>query len=288
MDNQYKYYAFISYKREDKKEAKRLQHALEYYRLPNHLRKEKPQLPEYIRPIFRDMTDLEVGELSDQIHEGLEQSHFLIVVCSPRSAKSSWVNNEVEYFISLGKQKNIIPYIIEGIPHASNPNEECFPPALLKLSQAKDLLGANVNEVGKDSATIRVVSRMFNIRFDTLYQRYQREQKKQRTRIIIATVFAFLFLFGIAGWIWHQNVLLKEREWNMMENQARAVAVKAHDLVDVGDSYTARLLALAVLPENLSRPNRPYTTEAEVILREASMCSTALLGKHESGVLSAA
>ena len=34
------YYAFISYKREDKQEAKRLQHALEYYRLPNHLRKE--------------------------------------------------------------------------------------------------------------------------------------------------------------------------------------------------------------------------------------------------------
>lgn len=31
------YYAFISYKREDKKEAKRLQHDLEYYRLPNQL-----------------------------------------------------------------------------------------------------------------------------------------------------------------------------------------------------------------------------------------------------------
>lgn len=52
---QKEYYAFISYKREDKKEAKRLQHALEYYRLPNHLRKENPELPEYVRPVFHDI-----------------------------------------------------------------------------------------------------------------------------------------------------------------------------------------------------------------------------------------
>ena len=109
MEQQKEYYAFISYKRDDKKEAKRLQHALEYYRLPNHLRQENPELPEYVRPVFRDMTDLEVGELSAQIHAGLEQSHFLIVVCSPRAAASKWVNDEVEYFISLGKQDKIIP-----------------------------------------------------------------------------------------------------------------------------------------------------------------------------------
>ena len=119
--------------REDKKEAKRLQHALEYYRLPNNLLQENPELPEYVRPVFRDMTDLEVGELSAQIHAGLEQSHFLIVVCSPRAAASKWVNDEVEYFVSLGKQDKIVPYIIEGVPHASNPNEECFPSALLRI-----------------------------------------------------------------------------------------------------------------------------------------------------------
>ena len=33
MNDEKHYYAFISYKREDKKEAKRLQHTLEYYKL---------------------------------------------------------------------------------------------------------------------------------------------------------------------------------------------------------------------------------------------------------------
>ena len=57
------YYAFISYKREDKKEAKRLQPVLEYYCLPNHLQQENSKLSEYIRPISRSMPDIELGEL---------------------------------------------------------------------------------------------------------------------------------------------------------------------------------------------------------------------------------
>ena len=45
-----------------KKEAKRLQHALEYYRLPNYLRQDNPELTKYVCLVFRDMTDLKVGE----------------------------------------------------------------------------------------------------------------------------------------------------------------------------------------------------------------------------------
>lgn len=282
MEQPKEYYAFISYKREDKKEAKRLQHALEFYHLPNHLRQENPELPEYVRPVFRDMTDLEVGKLSAQIHSALEQSLFLIVVCSPRAAASKWVNDEVAYFISLGKQDKIIPYIIEGVPHACNPSEECYPPALLRLSKEKELLGANINEVGKDSATIRVVSRMFNIRFDTLYQRYQREQKKRRRQVIAACVLAFFFLSGIAGWIMHQNILLKEREWKMLENQAKAVSEKA--LTNFDDGYLAALLALEVLPKDLSHPNRPYVPEAEFALRRSLQLNSMVLKGHSSYV----
>ena len=266
MEDNKEYYAFISYKREDKKEAKQLQYALEYYRLPNHLRQDNPELPEYVRPVFRDMTDLEVGELSAQIQSALEQSHFLVVVCSPRAANSKWVNDEVEYFISLGKQDKIIPYIIEGIPHANNPREECYPPALLNLSREKELLGANINEVGKDSATIRVVSRMFNIRFDTLYQRYQREQKKRHKQFTAAIVLAFLFLSGIAGWIWYQNSRLRIAN-------SRAAANAAIQLVEEGDAYRARKVALAAYDIS-------PTDEAEQALRYASQHNSTVLKGH--------
>ena len=53
--------------------------------------------------MFRDMTDLKVGDLFAQIHSALEQSHFLVVVCSPSAAASKWVSDEVEYFVSHDK-----------------------------------------------------------------------------------------------------------------------------------------------------------------------------------------
>lgn len=251
MQQPKEYYAFISYKREDKKEAKRLQHALEYYRLPNHLRQENPGLPEYVRPVFRDMTDLEVGELSAQIHAGLEQSHFLVVVCSPRAAASKWVNDEVEYFISLGKQDKIIPYIIEGVPHASNPNEECYPPALLRLSKEKELLGANINEVGKDSATIRVVSRMFNIRFDTLYLRYEREQRRKRWMWIGGSILIALLGLSIGGYFVRQNSKLKI-------SQSHFIAEKAEQLTKEGDVFLAMRLLLSRTQSDLLIPEIEY------------------------------
>ena len=63
MEENKEYYAFISHKREDKKEAKRLQHALEYIRqaqhkyhcLLNHLRQEKTELPKFVRHVFLEI-----------------------------------------------------------------------------------------------------------------------------------------------------------------------------------------------------------------------------------------
>ena len=94
-----KYYAFISYKREDKRYAVWLQHKLEYYKLPVWIRKRNIDLPEKIRPIFRDVTDLSGGVLEKAIQDGLENSRYLIVICSPSAANSVWVGKEVQAFI---------------------------------------------------------------------------------------------------------------------------------------------------------------------------------------------
>jgi hypothetical protein len=87
-------------------------------------------MPKYIRPVFRDKTDLTSGVLSEQLHNELEQSKFLIVICSPSCANSSWVNKEVATFIEEGRTEFIIPFIVEGVPHANNPEKECFPEKL--------------------------------------------------------------------------------------------------------------------------------------------------------------
>ena len=129
MDQNKEYYAFISYKREDERWAKWLQNKLEHFKLPSNLNG-RTDLPREIRPIFRDTSELTPGNLPQQIHDALDKSRFLIVVCSPHSAQSKWVNLEIETFIAMGKQDCIIPFIIEGHPYDSDPAVECFPQAI--------------------------------------------------------------------------------------------------------------------------------------------------------------
>ena len=63
MDTDKKYYAFISYKREDEKQAEWLRHKLVHYRLPLRLRKENPEIPKVIRLYFVMRLNLPVVSL---------------------------------------------------------------------------------------------------------------------------------------------------------------------------------------------------------------------------------
>jgi len=96
MSTTKEYFAFISYQRKDEKIADELRHKLEHYHLPSNVRKENPSFPKIIYPIFRDALELSGGVLSEQIEQALEQSKYLIVVCSPNSAKSPWVNRAIQ------------------------------------------------------------------------------------------------------------------------------------------------------------------------------------------------
>ena len=130
----FKYYAFISYSHKDKIIAKRLQRRLQSYHLPSGLRKANPAFPKKLSPVFLDESDLvPAGSLKTALQANLDRSQYLIVVCSPDSAKSVYVNDEVKYFIEGGKEDNIILLIVGGEPHARDPEEECFPGAVLEL-----------------------------------------------------------------------------------------------------------------------------------------------------------
>ena len=76
MEQERQYYAFISYKREDEKWAKWLQKKLEHYKLPTSIRKVNPALPETVRPIFKDTTDLSGGVLEKAIKSKAIERHL--------------------------------------------------------------------------------------------------------------------------------------------------------------------------------------------------------------------
>lgn len=243
MEEKRYYFAFISYQRQDEEWAKWLAHELEHYHFPTTLNGH-PNLPKDLRPIFRDTDELSAGNLPDQIHKALTNSKHLIVICSPRSARSKWVNKEIEEFVSFGKTNKIFPFIIDGKAFAEDPSEECFPPALINLPKEDERLGGNINEMGRDAAVVKIVAGMLDLDFDSLWQRYEREKAEEERR--------------------------KQEERNrLLKVHSLYLSEKANQLLDDHDGYTAKLLALEALPKNIDDPDRPYVGEAEFALRAA-------------------
>ena len=246
MEQNYTYYAFISYKREDESWAKWLQEKLEYFKLPASLNgSEDNDTPHYIRPVFRDITDLRPGILSERIKEALDQSKYLIALCSPRYSKSTWCDAEIKRFIETNKAANIIPFIIDGTPYA-NDDSECFPPSLRLLRGSKnELLGADIRPISSEYAFIQVVASMLDINTDILWKRYLRNEEQEKARI-------------------------KAENDRLLTLQSRIVAEKAEKSINEWPYDTQKAVALAsnVLPTNFQYPERPWVIEAEYVLRK--------------------
>ena len=208
MSNEKKRYAFISYNHKDVKWAKWLQDKLESYKLPSDIHNEFED-SRYLRPVFRDKTDLDTGILANELRKELEESKYLVVICSPNSAKSAWVSDEVKAFIEMGRLDFIIPFIVSGTPHnykdrdCNSPyDDECYPTFLRQHTQQHpelELLGISADEVGKEKAFIRVVSRMLGVSFDVLWKRHDRDKRNRRIVSVLCTCILLVLTYWFAA-----------------------------------------------------------------------------------------
>jgi TIR domain len=126
----FKYCAFLSYSHRDAKWGTWLHAALEHFSIDKDLIGRETQagpVPKTLRPIFRDREDFAAGpSLPAQTIAALEASQFLVVICSPNSAQSKYVNEEIRRFKALGRAQNIIPVIVDGEPHDPASTRACF------------------------------------------------------------------------------------------------------------------------------------------------------------------
>lgn len=198
----YQYLAFISHSHKDKAWADWLHKKLESYKIPNTVKNDYAgRIPKQIRPIFLDKTDIGIGDLDRNLNKELSDSRFLIVICSPSAANpDSYVNKEVKDFISFQREDRIIPFIIDGTPQPKSEYEkQCYPPDL-----NKQILGASVKELTKEKAFIKVVAGLLGVKFDTLWQRHEKaERRKKRVRLFTIATIAFLLTIS-SLWVWNK------------------------------------------------------------------------------------
>lgn len=203
MEQQYKYFAFISYNSKDTAWGKRLQKKLEHYRMPSTLCSEHGWEKKPIKPVFFAPTDIQPGGLSEELQERLKASQHLIVICSPNSAKSQWVGREIEFFHNLGRTKNIHFFIVEGSPHSGNPETECFNPVVDKLG-LPEILGANIHEkiyksawLNKERAYVQLISKLLGVEFDAIWQRHRRQMINKAVAWSLGSIAVIAAIIGV-------------------------------------------------------------------------------------------
>ena len=196
------YFAFISYAREDSKIASWLHLKLEKYPYPQEMvaPSNRPSHEKYLRKIFFDVKDLPVREFefTMDIKHILEEARYLIVICSKNSIHSTFVQKEINYFLSVheGRMELVLPVFVNSV-------EGNVPTALVDSDVLKRNCPIyNTKLTEKSEANLycfyHIVSFLLKVDFTKLYDRYEsyaRKKRRYKTGAII--VFILLLLFSI-------------------------------------------------------------------------------------------
>jgi tetratricopeptide (TPR) repeat protein len=209
----FRYRAFLSYSHRDEAWARWLHKAIETYRVPSRLvgtTTAAGVIPRRLAPIFRDRDELpSATDLGGKVDEALAASANLIVICSPASATSRWVDAEVRAYKRFGRAQRIFCLIVDGEPDATDiagrANEECFCPSLRfgvdasghPTSERTEPIAADVRsgKDGKANARLKIIAGLLDVGFDTLKQREQ-QRRNRKWALLAAASFAGMLLTG--------------------------------------------------------------------------------------------
>ena len=272
----YKYWAFLSYSHVDERWASWLHHSLEQYRIPKGLIGRLSAfgpLPNRLFPVFRDREELAcASSLNQEIEEALQCARYLIVICSPHSAVSRWVNEEIKAFKKLGRHDRVLAIIVEGEPNATERPDlgllEAFPEALRfqvdhdgnVTKNRVELIAADARSScdGKSGALLKLLAGILGVDYDELRQRERRRQIRRRLQFTVAVV---VVLAGVIGlWVNRQHALSQQEK--IAFAQQLATAAQQGSGASGADLMHQLLLAVESL-------KRTPTTEGHSALRAA-------------------
>ena len=276
-----KYDAFISYRHceLDSFISENLHKKLEAYKMPSSVAKNLAPDKTKIERVFRDEAELPLsGNLSDPITVALDNSEFLIVICTPRLRESQWCLKEIETFVSTHDRQHVLLVLAEGEP------SESFPEILLHEEiAAKDADGNSItvtvdreplaadcradnnkDRLKKlDNVVLKLCAAMFGLNYDDLKQRHREREMKRR--IVIASVaFSIVSLFAVTCLFFMLRISRQKEE--LADKYAGAMASASRSLLSEGLQKDALYTARSVLPD---KPRKGYNSDAYMSLSSA-------------------
>lgn len=269
----FRYRAFISYSHRDWVFSRRLHRRLERYRPPRGAFGAAPPGDKWstrIKPVFRDQEELASSDnLSASIQEALDGSEILIVLCSPASAKSRWVNEEIRYFREKFPERKVYPIVVDGDPGADprkQPDVASFPLMML-LADTNDPEGPYREPLAADArkegdgfsiAFLKLAAGILEVPFDRLRQRDLRRRQQRMALGLLAST-ALSLTFAIMAWraIVARNEAREARaqaELELLsEQQTRAFLLSVFRLADPGEARGNSVTVREVLDRAVAR-----------------------------------
>ncbi|MEL7030919.1 MAG: TIR domain-containing protein [Pseudomonadota bacterium] len=263
----FSYRAFISYSRADTDIVNDLYARLTRFRAPAALQKTQGAYghpPRSFR-VFLDRMSIEAGgSVPDAIKRKLDESAFLIVICSKAARDSFWVSEEIKYFLSIASADRILPVLIRE--SADAPIEEILPQPLIALGDEMPIGADLIVDGGMVSVRDKMIGGLLGIAQDRIAREQERADRQAlRRRSVALAAISILFvlstLAGIAAWNARNDALLAESRGLA---RASTEATSTHWQPDLG-----MLLALKALPSGragLSIMDRPFEPQAAAAL----------------------
>jgi hypothetical protein len=107
-----RYWAFLSYSWADRSHARSLHRKLERFVIPRHVRRAVDQRgpsSARLRPVFRDDDEMPAsGPLDRSLKDAINDAVAMVLLASPNSATSHYVNLEVDHFVTTQNIDHLI------------------------------------------------------------------------------------------------------------------------------------------------------------------------------------
>ncbi len=285
------YAAFISYRHlpQDTEVAQAVQRAIEGFRLPRGVasaqragegglghepekavRTASGRSSRRLGKCFRDEDELAATHsLPDSIHNALERSSSLVLICTPETKESDWVRREVETFIELHGRERVICVLAAGDSATSIPpylRTALVPDADGALRRMPtEPLAADLRPESKakrKAELLRIVAAVAGCNFDDLRRR-EHARRIRRSAIAAIGMLALIALVGSLA----LHASSSNREALIAESTALAAQAREH--LSQGERIQAVETALSALPASEHSLDRPLVPEAEEALAEA-------------------
>ena len=288
----YQYTAFISYRHilPDEAIAKKLHTLIENFSIPGDIKKSSGR--KKMGRVFRDAEELPLStDLGSDIRTALENSEWLIAICSPQYPESRWCMTELDYFIELGRRDHILAILVDGEPDNAFPaqlktitvNGQTVEIEPLAGDVRAESLSASLKKLSNEK--LRLLAPMLGVHFDDLRQRARR-RKRRRTIGITAAAFALLagfltFALVKNGQISRQNEQILEQNSQILQ-QNDQIKEQNEEIAKQRDLAVSNEMQVLIEQANISVSSGNKLPARKILARAAALRDTVGNGNDEA------